>query len=441
MAIGILWTSHRMTVTSLLLLHECKSRSFTGRNVTDGRPDGRPDIRLHHATMTHMTQKPATVKMILCRAVVLSMPRYDHTLGTFRNGFLSMARFISQDGVPLHIDGPETVRVEQAGTQVAAGHIALTDPEALVGDVTPAVALGSKRKAESDVPINPTEPAFSNDDAHPVGEKRIPHAAIGEERAMSPLSELTESESDAQHPMDVTTPGNNPDFGTPLNENGRPTRLASNKPRLTELMRDMNAYEKERRKGMSGSDYETHVLPFGTARVPPLQTARRSTPRPQMAYRSSSFPKKKPRYSKKMPSESVTPTGTPSTPNGATSGPSSGTLLYIPPDPAAVSPSASLSATHAKSKKVTAKKPKLRTAKKPRVRTNVDLPSRPSKRSRGEDSLGVVNTQASSIDGSSIGQPSFTNIADSQRPAGDVGKVRISSPKVHAVLEANTMPP
>ena len=329
-----------------------------------------------------------------------------------------------QDNIPPHIDGPGAVRAEQVDTQVAAEHMITTNVKTNGGEVTPAVVLGSKRKAESDVPLSPTGPTFSNDDPHYTVPKRIPDSIMDEGRPMSPLSELTESESDAQHPTDMTTPDNIPAPHTPYNLNGRPTRSASHKERLTELAEDLNAYE----------DHETHMFSLGTAEYPPQQIARRGAPRPQVAYRSSSFPKKKHRHSKKKPTKSGMPTGTPSTPNGASSGPSSGTLLYVPPDPAAVPPSTSLTATLAKSKRVTAKKPKLRTVKKPRVQLNADLPSRPSKRSRGEDSLGVVDAQVGSIDGSSIGQPKLTGVAGSQQQAGDVEKVRTSSVNVHTAL-------
>ena len=302
--------------------------------------------------------------------------------------------------------------------------------------MTPVTVLGCKRKAENDVPISPTKPTFSNDDPHSTAPKHIPDSIVDEDGFMSPLSELTGSESDAPHPMDVTTPDNTPASGTTYNLNGRPTRSASQKQRLTAYVEDMNAYEEEHSKGISGSDYETQMFPLGTARFPPRQVARRGTPLPQMAYRSSPFPKKKARHGKK-PSESGPPTEVPSTLGEATPSPSSGVLLYIPPDPASIPSPAPLTAKPARNKKVTAKKPGLRTTKKPRMRLGFggDLPSHPSKRSRAEDALGVgaVDAQVGSIDGSSIEQPKQPNAADPRGQEGVVEKVRVSSVKVHGI--------
>ena len=77
---------------NLLPLHDRKSRRLVGRNLVSGRPGGRSGVRPQRTTMTRMTPKPATVKMILSRAAPLWTLRYEYRPDTFRVSSLSAAR-------------------------------------------------------------------------------------------------------------------------------------------------------------------------------------------------------------------------------------------------------------------------------------------------------------------------------------------------------------
>lgn len=134
-----------------------------------------------------------------------------------------------------HVIIPKATRID---TQVAEHPI---DTEATGGEAISVVILSSKRKAESDVPSSPTDPACPNNAALEHTPDIFMHM---EERALSPLSELTESDSEAQA-VDITTPIDI-DNMTPINRSGRPVRVASNLPRLMGLAMDMNKYEGRR---------------------------------------------------------------------------------------------------------------------------------------------------------------------------------------------------
>ena len=305
--------------------------------------------------------------------------------------------------------------------------MSLTDPKANDMEVTPSVTLGSKRKAESDVPMSPPQPVSSIDVPHSVTPQPVLDTIMHEDRAMSPVSELSESDFDAQHATDMEPAVDVPDFNTPINRSGRPSRRASNVQRLTVLAQDLSVYEEQRSRGMFGPGREPDSRDSGT--FMPVQLARRGKHCPQMAHRTSPRPKK-PRRGKKKSDESNVPAKIPVAADEASPKPPCGVLPWLPSDPACNPASTSHTTT---SKKTAAKKPRQRTAKKPRISDDGSLLNRPSKRSRSEDSLGVVDAQVGFIEGSRVGEPEprVTPTANFRARASSITEVRVFSMKVH----------